>query len=145
MADSNLILSVNSGSSSLKISVFVPKKDPDHRVQLLLTATIENITAPPALFSFLATSPSISKHKSKNARILESPSENDAPLPGNIQDHQSAFSYFLKFLQEATAFDKSSIAHVCHRVVHGGRYPKPVLITKDSYHHIERLSDLAPL
>ncbi|KAH8103678.1 hypothetical protein DFH11DRAFT_1520697 [Phellopilus nigrolimitatus] len=34
---------------------------------------------------------------------------------------------------------------MCHCVVHGGDYPRPVCISRKLYHHIESLSDLAPL
>ena len=55
-----LILAVNAGSSSLKISLFrrdgAPSSSgsglPHDVVDLLLTSTITNISAPPALFSF---------------------------------------------------------------------------------------------
>lgn len=39
----------------------------------------------------------------------------------------------------------SSITIVCHRVVHGGDYAEPVIISSKEYHHIEKLTDLAPL
>jgi acetate kinase len=41
--------------------------------------------------------------------------------------------------------DKDDIHFTCHRVVHGGDYPKSQVINKETYHHIEELSDLAPL
>lgn len=143
-SDRNLILSVNAGSSSLKISVFQPVKgfsdqpsssspSPDEPVQLLLTASIENISAPPAQFSFKATSSDVSSESRKDEKC------------DDIKDHETAFQHFLDFLQQHTTFDKSHIARVCHRVVHGGDYPGPVRISTESYHHIESLSDLAPL
>ncbi|KAG6909859.1 hypothetical protein DXG01_014891 [Tephrocybe rancida] len=39
----------------------------------------------------------------------------------------------------------SSILYICHRVVHGGSYSRPVLIDQDAYNHIAALSALAPL
>lgn len=143
-SERNLILSVNAGSSSLKISVFQPVKgfsdqpsssspSPDEPVLLLLTASIENISAPPAQFSFKASSSDVSTESRKDEKCED------------IKDHESAFQHFLDFLQKHTTFDKSHIARVCHRVVHGGDYPGPVRISTESYHHIESLSDLAPL
>lgn len=32
-----------------------------------------------------------------------------------------------------------------HRVVHGGDYTAPRVITRETYHHLEALTDLAPL
>ncbi len=40
---------------------------------------------------------------------------------------------------------KEDIAIVCHRVVHGGDYETPQVIDADTYHHLEALTDLAPL
>ena len=40
---------------------------------------------------------------------------------------------------------KEDIAIVCHRVVHGGDYETPQIINEDTYHHLEALTDLAPL
>ncbi|KAL5525634.1 hypothetical protein ACEPAG_6970 [Sanghuangporus baumii] len=134
-----LILSVNAGSSSLKISAFSPTHDYDpskpysEPVTLILTSSIENLTAPPALFSFVAAQHGVSDKKLKNEKVDE------------IKDHETAFAYFVRFLAENTKFEKEHVKHVCHRVVHGGDYPGPVLISNESYHHIESLSDLAPL
>ena len=134
-----LILSVNAGSSSLKISAFGPSHDYDpsnpfsEPVSLILTSSIENLTAPPALFSFSAAHPGVSEKRLRNDKVDE------------IKDHETAFAYFVRFLAENTKFEKGHIKHVCHRVVHGGDYPGPVLISSESYHHIESLSDLAPL
>ncbi|EJD06947.1 uncharacterized protein FOMMEDRAFT_75634 [Fomitiporia mediterranea MF3/22] len=137
--DRRLVLSVNAGSSSLKISVFSPNTSYDSSspfsepVSLLLTSSIENLTSPPAHFSFSAAVPGVSDKKLKNAEVHE------------IKDHESGFAYFVRFLAENTRFEKDHVKHVCHRVVHGGDYPGPVLISTESYHHIESLSDLAPL
>ena len=72
-----LILSVNAGSSSLKISVFSPSHEYDpsnpfsEPVELILTSSIENLTAPPALFSFSAAQPGVSDKKLKNEEVDE--------------------------------------------------------------------------
>ena len=141
--DRDLVLAVNAGSSSLKLSVFAPNPSYDpstsaskptaEPVSLLLTASIENITSPPALFTFKATASDVTDKSLKNEKVEE------------VKDHESGFAYFVKFLEENTRFEKAHVKHVCHRVVHGGDYPGPVLISSESYHHIESLSDLAPL
>ncbi|KAI9061055.1 acetate and butyrate kinase [Trametes sanguinea] len=131
-----LILAVNAGSSSLKISLF--KKDgaspesPHDVVDLLLTSTITNISQPPASFSF-----SLASHAEGREAKKEPVKE--------IKDHASAFQHFLDYLKKEASIDRSEIVHICHRVVHGGDYFEPVIITDESYHYIERLSDLAPL
>ena len=144
MADNrNLILSVNAGSSSLKISAFTILPDSQRTssakepVSLTLSSSIENLTAPPARFSFKPTSSSgISPETTKKDEEVDD---------DKISDHKTAFAYFLSYLEQNTAFEKSHVKHVCHRVVHGGRYAAPVKISSESFHHIELLSDLAPL
>ncbi|KAF9237656.1 Acetokinase family-domain-containing protein [Melanogaster broomeanus] len=95
----SLILAINAGSSSLKISLYrrVPQDPTGPR--LLLTSSISSISSPPAKFNSITLS-----------------------LP-----------------------QQKKIKHICHRVVHGGDYTEPVIISEQFYHHIEKLSDLAPL
>ena len=137
----SLILSVNAGSSSLKISLYrfvssytgmQTSAGTAEPVELLLVSNITNISAPPASFSF-----SLAAHESGREAKKE-------PV-ASIHDHASAFVHFLNYLKREASIDKSQIANVCHRVVHGGDYFEPVVITNESYEHIERLSDLAPL
>ncbi|KAH9945235.1 acetate and butyrate kinase [Epithele typhae] len=131
-----LILAANAGSSSLKISLFrrrpAPSGSPLDAVELLLTSTITNISAPPALFSFSPASYGEGREAKKEPAR-------------DIKDHASAFAHFLDYLKREASTDRDQIVHICHRVVHGGDCFKPVVITDESYHHIERLSDLAPL
>ena len=130
---SNLILSLNSGSSSLKITLFARREDSqdDHRVDLLLTSSLSNISAPPAKFTFQTHSGSKQVNKSEEV--------------DSVNDHATAFAHFLDCLENDAGLDRSRIVYICHRVVHGGDYHEPVIISDESYHHIERLSDLAPL
>ena len=131
-----LILAVNAGSSSLKISLFkrdgASSESPHDIVDLLLTSTITNISQPPASFSFQLASHAEGREAKKE------------PVK-SIKDHASAFQHFLDYLKREASIDRSEIVHICHRVVHGGDYFEPVIITDESYHYIERLSDLAPL
>ncbi|KAF8909775.1 Acetokinase family-domain-containing protein [Gymnopilus junonius] len=128
----NLILSVNAGSSSLKISLFSTAKrlgftEP---VALVFTSSISSISGPPAKFSFrLATG---------EQRFKDKPVD-------SIKDHSTAFAHFLDYLENHCSIPKSRIVYVCHRVVHGGDYAERVEMDPEAYHHLERLSDLAPL
>ncbi|KAF8898446.1 hypothetical protein BD779DRAFT_1483997 [Infundibulicybe gibba] len=97
-------------------------------IELKTTSYISNISSPPASFSF--------QHNTYTVKHKECPS---------IKDHASAFDQFLSNLKAHADISPGQIAHVCHRVVHGGEYSRPVLINNESYHHIEVLSDLAPL
>ncbi|KAF9533737.1 Acetokinase family-domain-containing protein [Crepidotus variabilis] len=135
MSHKNLILSLNAGSSSLKISLYALREgkaeSDEEPVQLLLTSSVSGISAPPAKFSFKPSSGNAQSVKDEN---IES-----------IHDHASAFAHFLERLEKDASIDRNAIQYICHRVVHGGDYVEPVEITNESYHHIEKLSDLAPL
>ena len=134
LEESSLLLSVNAGSSSLKISLFRKVKvtgRQNERIDLLLTSSISSISSPPAKFSFENVS-SVTKANQEQEVF-------------SITDHATAFSHFLDVLKEQASIDRNEIIYVCHRVVHGGDYTDPVIIDKESYHHIETLSALAPL
>ncbi|KAJ6466557.1 acetate and butyrate kinase [Mycena vitilis] len=128
MPSQNLVLSVNAGSSSLKISLYGIREGGDDPVELVLTSSISNISAPPAKFSF---------------KVVNGTSKDGQPQ--SIHDHASAFAYFVQCLGKEAKIDVAQITRVCHRVVHGGDYHDPVVINNEAYTHIERLSDLAPL
>jgi acetate kinase len=134
-----LILAVNAGSSSLKISVFrlvSPQQlqsadTADSHVVLIASCSITSIFSSPK-FSFNLSDHSSPRHTKKG----------DAQ---GIRDHATAFAYLLDNLKDGANIDAADILYVCHRVVHGGDFHEPVVINKETYHHIERLSDLAPL
>ncbi|KAK0193756.1 acetate and butyrate kinase [Armillaria mellea] len=128
-----LILSANAGSSSLKISLYELVGDNAESPKLLLTSSISNITAPPVKFSFIPL-----------AITSETPNIKNEEVPA-IAEHASAFAHFLDSLESKVNIDKNQIVQVCHRVVHGGDYTDPAVISDETYHHIEKLSDLAPL
>jgi acetate kinase len=134
MANDDLILAINAGSSSLKISLFARKTGHTKRlVELILTSSFDGLTAPPATFSFAFSDPAKAKESIKKEKVED------------VKDHASAFEHFLDRLEKEGGIHKDSIKNVCHRVVHGGDYDRPVVISKDTYHHIETLTDLAPL
>ncbi|KAJ6468387.1 Acetokinase family-domain-containing protein [Mycena sanguinolenta] len=130
MSPENLVLSVNAGSSSLKISLYGTRGEDNNPepVQLILTSSISNISSPPAKFAF---------------KVEGGTSKDEEP--SSVHDHASAFEHFIERLGREADVDRARITHVCHRVVHGGDYTDPVLINDEAYKHIERLSDLAPL
>lgn len=118
-----LILAVNAGSSSLKISLYNPfDLTPSH----MLSASFSNLSSPPAKFSV---------------------DHNPAIDLDSVTDHASAFAYFMKYLNNEASIYTHQLAYICHRVVHGGDYTDQirVVINPETYHHIEALSDLAPL
>ncbi|KAJ3572555.1 hypothetical protein NP233_g3016 [Leucocoprinus birnbaumii] len=125
------ILAVNAGSSSLKLTLFVPSGNLSAQPLVHhLTASITSISSPPAAFTV----------KPAESDVGSSPEKFR-----DIKDHSTAFSHFLEFLERDCGIDKSKIGHVCHRVVHGGKYDEPVVVNEKSTSQIARLSDLAPL
>ena len=127
-----IILSINAGSSSVKISVYKTPEDSANMPKQLAEASVEGLTAPPARLKY--------KRGSEVVKGEE--------LEG-IESQEDAFRYILDHLTKDSGLselnEKDDIHFTCHRVVHGGDYPKSQVIDKETYHHIEELSDLAPL
>lgn len=128
-----IILSINAGSSSVKISVYKTPSESDTTTPIQLAeATVEGLTAPPAKLKYTRGSESI------KGKELE-----------NISSQEDGFRYILDHLTSdpglAELNKKEDIHFTCHRVVHGGDYPRSQVIDNTTYHHIEALSDLAPL
>ena len=128
---SKLILSINAGSSSVKVSVFSNTSNSSTPKQLA-QIQISNLTAPPAKLSYSRGDDSV-----KDQELSE------------VKSSQEAYDYILKHLisddQLSELSSADDIEFACHRIVHGGDFTKPTRIDKDTYHHLEELSDLAPL
>ena len=119
-AHGNHILTINSGSSSLKIALFLMGK----KETLELSARIERIGLSAGDFQI----------KDGQGQIL---AEEHPHLP----DHDTALNKFLKWLQKR----KTRLTTVGHRVVHGGlHYGKPALITPQMEKALARLEPLDP-
>ena len=126
-----IILSVNAGSSSVKISVYQDNgkgQDPKE----LAVAQIDGLTAPPPTLKY-----NRGDEKIKGKELKD------------IGSQEDAFKYIMQHLENESGLPELShrddVAFVTHRVVHGGDYPRAQVLTKETYHHIEVLSDLAPL
>lgn len=137
-ASPKLILSINAGSSSVKITVFSPpapssKSYPDPIP--LANASVDNITAPPARLTYSLGSETKEKKKELSK--------------DDVSDQATAFSYILSHLISDSAFkelnNEKDITHITHRIVHGGDYAHMEPLNADTYHKLEELSDLAPL
>jgi acetate kinase len=129
---SKVILSINAGSSSVKISVYSTSEGQEPKE--LAETQIDGLTAPPPQLKYTLGGKSIAKNKE---------------LGREISSQNEAFKYMLDELINDKNFKeinrKEDIAIACHRVVHGGDYDRPKIITQDTYHHLEQLTDLAPL
>ncbi|ESZ97020.1 acetate kinase [Sclerotinia borealis F-4128] len=128
-----IILSINSGSSSIKISVFSATSS-DQPPTPLAETQIDGLTSPPPTLTYMRSGTSIHKH---------------LPLTQDIPDQKAAFQYLLDLLLHDSSFPQithvSDISLASHRVVHGGDYQTSKLTTHETYQHLSALSDLAPL
>lgn len=129
---SKIILSINAGSSSVKISVYTASSGEEPKE--LAETQIDGLTSPPPQLKYTRGSKSICK---------------DQKLEEKISSQKDAFKYMLDMLIKDTEFSHISkqddIAIVCHRVVHGGDFETPQIINDETYHKLEALTDLAPL
>ncbi|KAF9869800.1 acetate kinase [Colletotrichum karsti] len=127
-----VILAINAGSSSVKISVY--SAEPSQSPHEIAEAAVSGLTAPPAQVSYTRGDIQLKKNEE---------------LQDEVATQDDAFRILLKTLiddPELPAIKaKQDITLTCHRIVHGGDYPCSQLITQDTYHHLEELSDLAPL
>jgi acetate kinase len=131
---SHIIISINAGSSSVKVSVYITSSssgslDPKQ----LAEVQIDGLTAPPPTLKYTR-----GDHKIKGQKI------ND-----NIEHQEDAFRWILQHLENDEGLPelkrKEDIGFACHRVVHGGDYREPKVVNDDVFRHVEELSDLAPL
>ncbi|KAI9852249.1 MAG: hypothetical protein M1838_001291 [Thelocarpon superellum] len=127
-----VILSINAGSSSVKISVYKTHDHGQDPTQLAETQ-VAGLTAPPSTFSYMRGSRRIKGQK----------------LETRITSQDEAFRFLLDRLVEDEGLDdigtRRDITVACHRIVHGGDYADAQVIDSDTYHHLEELTDLAPL
>jgi len=137
---SPVILAINSGSSSIKYSVY--EKTSPASVSLIANASVSGLTAPPSRFTYSLYDPASSKE-------TESSKAGDEV---GVSNHADAFAYFIEFLQsgkgrksEKQVLDLKRVSVVCHRIVHGGPEPKPLIINETELDRLDALSDLAPL
>jgi acetate kinase len=100
MAQSTILLSINAGSSSVKVTLF---KAEDGKPEKIAAAEISGISSPPAQFTYSRNN---QKHKKE--------------LPSSINSHNDAFEHILEsFLNDKDLENISHIDYACHRVVHG--------------------------
>ena len=116
----DVILVINSGSSSIKFSIYASLKT----LNLLYHGEIESISE----------SPSLTISNNKHQQILKQA----IPSKGTEAGLQAFFTWF-EHLQDMT------LRAVGHRIVHGGKYfRKPTLITDEIMKKIASLIPLAP-
>ncbi|KAK9468013.1 Acetokinase family-domain-containing protein [Lipomyces arxii] len=124
------ILSLNAGSSSVKFSLY--KNSPD--TSLFLTGAISGITAADQTISHTTYD--------NDGNVFESAKNEKV----KCLDHDTAFKLLMERLESCKVIGSlDDIYCACHRIVHGGANPEPLVITEDVYHKLDELCDLAPL
>ncbi|KAI1764058.1 acetate kinase [Hypoxylon sp. FL1150] len=127
-----VILSINAGSSSVKISVYTTRQRESPRQ--LAEAEVSGLTAPPAKLSYVRGETQVFKNAAPEEQVA---------------NQDDAFKAILNILtgdrELPEISSKGDISVACHRVVHGGDYQAAKVITQDTYDHLEKIADLAPL
>jgi len=130
-----LILSINAGSSSVKLSLYSAPSNSGPCP--LISSSISGLTSPPAVFTYNnVSSPDSSSNIKKQE--LEDVTTQDAALRHFLE--YMAADESLKELKSA-----SDINIVCHRIVHGGDFDKAMVLSKETIQEIGDLTELAPL
>lgn len=132
MPRTKLILSVNAGSSSIKLSLYTASHC--STPVPLVKSSVSGLTSPPATFSY-----SNNVNKAHNVEDRES---------GDVTDQSSALELFLRHLGQDESLKEhgtGEIELVAHRVVHGGLFREAAVLSEETIQEIERLTDLAPL
>jgi acetate kinase len=129
-----LILSINAGSSSVKLSLYTSEFFGTPK--LLISSSISGLTSPPAVFTYQHHSTSSSSDVNK-ASLKDVTTQEDAIK--HFLMHMSSDGSLTE-LQRGTDIDL-----VCHRIVHGGEFDKAMVLSKETIQEIEDLTELAPL
>lgn len=116
----------------MKVSVYTTSKS--STPESLAEVQISGLTSPPPQLKYTRGSQTISK---------------DEKIDKDISSQNDAFQFILEHLTNDKDLKEISknedITLIAHRVVHGGDYDSAQLITNDTLHHLQDLTDLAPL
>src|ERR1700733_176087 len=112
-----IILSVNAGSSSLKISVF--KSAFGRPPCLLAEATVSGLNAQSAKLSYCC---------GPNAALVKEALQ--SPSQGDLDPFQEILNVLTRNLPELGHVDE--IAIICHRIVHGGGNTEHTVISTET-------------
>lgn len=122
MTRARSVLTINSGSSSIKFAIFTLDADP----RRLLVGAVERIGSSPAAL-----------------RAADGDGPSSEPLPVEAADHRMAAERLIEWVgpRARDAF----LAAVGHRLVHGGqRYSQPECVTPELVAELRRLIPFAP-
>lgn len=129
---STIVLAINAGSSSVKLSLYKASASTGQELTQLAEAEVTDVTAPPAHLKYT--------RGPEHIKGLEVP---------DVSNQKQAFQHVLERLINDEGLPelkhKDDVKYACHRIVHGGDYGKVHVIDRSTFHHLEELSDLAPL
>jgi len=118
-----VLLSINAGSSSLKVSVF----DPEDLTAAKASVSVEEIGTPNATFTLIG------------------PDQDKDTRQPSIESPQEAAQLVKQWLQEELSITAADIAGIGHRVVHGGdKYASAARITTELLAYLKSITPLAP-
>ena len=122
------ILVLNSGSSSIKYSLFEMDD-----LLVLATGIIEKIGETQSIHQYCLADTDGKTQESIEAQL--------------VPDHQQGLANIIQFLQESAVIQQASdLAAIGHRVVHGGeKFHQPTLIDETILMEIRKMIPLAPL
>jgi acetate kinase len=122
----DVILVLNSGSSSIKFSAFVERAD---QVELKFRGQVEGLYSCPRFIARDSAGTEIGTHKWGDGEQL---------------GHEGAVAYLTEFLRDQRKHNR--LIAVGHRVVHGGRdFSSPTLVSPQVLATLEKYIPLAPL
>lgn len=135
-----VILSVNAGSSSVKVSVYEVAAPPGQQPpKQIAEAQISGLTAPPTKLTY----------KKRNESDDKDEKVHDGKEVEGIDSQAGAFKHILDLLLDSSTLPqlsrRSDIDMIAHRIVHGGEATKIEKIGPKTLERLEALSDLAPL
>src|ERR1700760_4516169 len=114
----NIILSINAGSSSVKVSIFSYSTNSSEDPKELAVIQISGLTAPPAKLKYTRGHETI-----QNKELL------------SVKTAEQAYEYILNDLINDSGLPElgspNDIEFACHRIVHGGDFDRPTRIDKD--------------
>lgn len=133
MSEPYLILAINAGSSSLKLSLYSTTGEGEDPKEIAV-AEVTSLSAPPASMKYT---------------VHPHPTDKSSDVPSHVKDPDAAFKFLLDKLVHDSNLprlkQKEDVKYACHRIVHGGSFDKVRVIDRSTYYTLEELSDLAPL
>lgn len=147
MSQPNFLLAINAGSSSIKLSLFTvstTRNHPSRTPTEVLSAELSHLTSPPLLLTLEPVGfDSIDEQFCKKKELTSEEA-------GEGVAGEKALELLLGRVEGVEIpgegrLERVGISHVLHRIVHGGHYTEPQMLTPKTVQTLTDLADLAPL